>query len=107
MILIMGILDFFNNTYTDKKGYKRNKNNNTLVHREVAEKKLGRKLKKGEVVHHKDRNKQNNSPDNLHVFKNQKEHDKAHKKDAGKYGKKYSYQGKNKKKRNGLWDNIF
>ena len=48
----------------------------------MAEKKLSRKLKQGEVVHHKDRNKQNNSKENLWVFKNQSEHYKIHKKDG-------------------------
>jgi hypothetical protein len=37
-------------------------------HRVVAEAKLGRPLRKGEVVHHKDGNKQNNAPDNLEVM---------------------------------------
>lgn len=81
-------------TYSDERGYKRFKDSDTPVHRWAAEKKLGRKLKKGEVVHHKDRNKSNNSQTNLWVFKNQKEHDKAHKKDAKRFGKKYSYKGK-------------
>lgn len=43
-------------------------------HRIVAEQMLGRKLLKGEVVHHIDGNKLNNNPDNLMVFKSQKEH---------------------------------
>ncbi len=47
-------------------------------HRAVAESVLGRPLKKGEVVHHIDRNKRNNSPDNLMVFRNQAEHAKWH-----------------------------
>jgi len=37
-------------------------------HRFVAEKLLGRKLKKGEVVHHKDENKHNNCPENLEIM---------------------------------------
>jgi len=37
------------------------------IHREVMENKLGRKLKKEELVHHKDTNKSNNSPDNLEL----------------------------------------
>lgn len=43
-------------------------------HRAVAEKKLGRKLLVGEVVHHIDGNKLNNLPDNLIVFPSQEEH---------------------------------
>ncbi len=69
----------------------------TSVHRWMAEKKLKRKLKPGEVVHHKDRNKLNNSPTNLHVFGSQKEHSNAHKKDAAKYGWDYSLKGKRRK----------
>ena len=82
-------------TYTDNKGYSRFKDSKTPVHRSVAEMKLGRKLKPGEVVHHKNRDKQDNSFGNLHVFKNQGEHWEAHKKDAKKYGQKYSMTGKN------------
>jgi hypothetical protein len=93
--LIMGT--FSKKTYTDKRGYKRFTDSNTPVHRWAAEKKIGRKLKEGEVVHHKDRNKQNNSPSNLHIFKSQIEHDKAHKKDARRYGKAFSYKGKKSK----------
>lgn len=48
------------------------------LHCVIAEISLGRKLKKGEVVHHKDHNKTNNSPDNLHVCSSQIEHMKIH-----------------------------
>lgn len=48
-------------------------------HRLVAEKKIGRKLKPGEVVHHIDRNKRNNAPDNLMIFSSQAEHAAWHK----------------------------
>lgn len=49
------------------------------VHILVAEEKLGRKLKKGEVVHHVDENKLNNDPDNLIVFKTNADHAAYHK----------------------------
>ncbi len=64
---------------------------------------MTRKLKDGAVIYHKDRDKQNNSEENLWFFKNQADHDKAHKKDAKKHGKVSSYQGF-KKKKTGFWD---
>jgi HNH endonuclease len=85
------------NTYIDNKSYKRYEDSGKLVHRVAAEIKLNRKLKPGEVVHHKDRNKINNSFNNLYVFKNQEQHDWIHKKDARRFGKKASYQGFKKK----------
>ena len=39
-----------------------------LVHRLVAEKAIGRKLRDGEVVHHIDGNRRNNDPENLMVM---------------------------------------
>jgi len=48
------------------------------AHRVVAENKIGRKLKQGEVVHHKDGNKLNYTEDNLEVLESQKEHAKLH-----------------------------
>lgn len=48
------------------------------THRIVAEKMLGRKLRKGEVVHHIDGNKRNNDPSNLIVFKTQADHVRYH-----------------------------
>jgi len=48
------------------------------LHRTNAERLLGRKLKKGEVVHHIDGNRRNNSLDNLMVFPNQAEHARFH-----------------------------
>lgn len=47
-------------------------------HRVVAEQVLGRPLRDGEVVHHKDGNPRNNNPNNLQVFPSQKEHAEFH-----------------------------
>jgi hypothetical protein len=103
----MGLLDLFfkissepgkqSKVYVDENGYFRFKDSNKLVHRWVVEKKLGRKLKSGEVVHHINRNKRDNTPENLHVFPNQAAHDEQHKKDAKNFGAEYSYMGKNKR----------
>lgn len=49
------------------------------AHRVVAEQMLGRPLRKGEVIHHMDRNRRNNAPENLMVFASQAEHAKWHK----------------------------
>jgi len=51
--------------------------NIVYIHREAMEKKLGRKLKPGEVVHHKDENKRNNDPNNLEL-KTESTHGKYH-----------------------------
>ena len=47
-------------------------------HRVVAEAKLGRALLPGETIHHKDGNRRNNHPDNIHVFENQAAHARYH-----------------------------
>lgn len=44
------------------------------THRIVAEQILGRPLRPGEVVHHIDGDKRNNSPENLMIFASQKDH---------------------------------
>lgn len=90
-------------TYKDEKGYVRFKNSDKPLHRHAAEKKLGRELRPGEVVHHINRNKADNKMSNLWVFKSQKEHDRAHKEDAEDFGKKASYQGFKKKKKLLFW----
>lgn len=47
-------------------------------HRVIAEQKLGRPLKKGEIVHHIDGNCRNNDPENLMVLPSQAEHCRIH-----------------------------
>ena len=59
-------------SYTDNRPFVRE-------HVLVAEKKLGRKLKCGEVVHHIDANKKNNDESNLIVFASNADHSAFHK----------------------------
>lgn len=47
-------------------------------HRVVAEQMLGRALRKGEVVHHINRDRRDNRPENLMVFASQAEHARWH-----------------------------
>ncbi len=67
--------------FVDKEGYRRFSDSGKSVHRWVAENKLGRSLKSREVVHHKNRDKSDNNPANLWVFRNQTEHDRTHRRD--------------------------
>lgn len=48
-------------------------------HRQVAEQILGRPLRRGEVVHHINRDKRDNRPENLMIFSSQAEHARWHK----------------------------
>jgi len=67
-------------TYIASNGYRKFKDSNTSVHRWVAEKNIGRELKSGEVVHHRNGDKLDNNPNNLTVYRNQSEHmKKGHK----------------------------
>ena len=65
------------NTYVDDNGYLRFRDSNTLYHRWVKEKELGRRLEKGEIIHHINSNKLDNKPENLQIL-TAKEHYKIH-----------------------------
>lgn len=54
--------------YTDKKGYPKDRNTGELIHRRVAENKVGGHIFSGFVVHHKDGNKSNFRRSNLQVM---------------------------------------
>lgn len=81
-------------SYTNANGYRVYKDTGILVHRHMAEMKLDRPLRRDEVVHHINRNKQDNRPSNLFVFASQQAHWKAHKQDARDFGRDYSFKGK-------------
>ena len=48
------------------------------LHRVIAEQTIGRKLRPGELVHHRDGDKTNNSPENLVVCSSATVHAKYH-----------------------------
>jgi len=52
----------------------KNVNKYTMEHRLVMEHFLGRKLKDTEIVHHKNRNRQDNKIENLQLFETQRDH---------------------------------
>lgn len=66
-----------NNPNADVRGY-------VYEHRLVAQQLLGRPLTRKEIVHHKDGNKQNNSPDNIEVVVGNQEHLFRHRKLSNK-----------------------
>lgn len=69
-------------TYRDAQGYLRFIDSGRLVHRWVAEKKLRRKLRSNEVVHHNNRIKTDNQVGNLRVFDSSLQHRAYHAKKA-------------------------
>lgn len=54
-------------------------------HRSVAEQKLGRPLRRGEIVHHIDGDKHNNDPTNLEILDSQSDHAKKHRAFGGRF----------------------
>lgn len=47
-------------------------------HRVLAERKLGRALRSGEIVHHRDEDRRNNAESNLEILPSQAEHARLH-----------------------------
>lgn len=74
-------------TYKDKWGNVKYRRSRKSVARAVMERLFGHKLQKGSVVHHKNRDKSDNRLPNLWVFRNQKEHDRTHRKDKRRTGR--------------------
>lgn len=78
--------------FKDSKGYKHFANSGKAVHRHVGARMLGRPLRKGEVVHHKNRDKTDNRRRNLWVFTNKNgesgwsRHNRTHWKDKKRTG---------------------
>lgn len=58
--------------------HKASKNGMVEIHYIIAEEKLGRQLKPGEEVHHKDENRHNYDPTNLIVFDSKQSHTAYH-----------------------------
>ena len=61
-----------------KSGYVRNNVTNKNIHTETIEEYLGRKLIKGEIIHHIDGDKSNNKLENLLLCESISEHRKLH-----------------------------
>ena len=96
---IFGFKNWYNPTIT-KSGYFRTTINNkrTQLHRYIMEKYLGRSLKREEIVHHINGNKQDNKIENLELIKNNSVH--MH---------KYHPNSWQKRKKNNIsvnWSNI-
>ena len=67
----------YNGNNGNKYPWTRSFGRRTYVHRAVVEKNIGRKLVKGEIVHHKNFNRDDNRLENLQVM-SQSEHIKIH-----------------------------
>lgn len=60
-------------------------NKGRLQHNVVMEQRIGRRIARGEVVHHRDENKQNNDPSNLELM-TRSEHTSHHRRERTKRG---------------------
>ncbi len=65
--------------FRNKKGDKRFGDAGKSEHRQVAEKKMGRRLRRGEVVHYKKRNKGDKRRKKLSMFRSKKQHPRSKK----------------------------
>ncbi len=77
-----------------KRGYNYDLRVGEFVHRIVMTTKINRPLKPKEVVHHINKDKLDNRPENLRLFTNQEKHNFHHWWQAIVFGKDYSYSGK-------------
>jgi len=73
--------------YRDRWGNIRYRDSHKTVAVAKMEKFFGHKLRKGSVVHHKNRDKSDNRLSNLWVFKSQEEHDRIHRRDKKRFGR--------------------
>ncbi|MGE5426103.1 MAG: HNH endonuclease signature motif containing protein [Bacillota bacterium] len=80
--------------YIIQNGYLAFRDSGRFVHRWAMEKKIGRKLIPGEVVHHVDGHKLNNSPQNLWLFSTQEQHQRYHREQLSMTGNWYGHYGK-------------
>lgn len=76
----LGVRNYKTGYWIDKDGYQIHdvQGKHFRVHRLVMEKKLGRKLLSSEIVHHIDRNRQNNHPNNLELLEDHSTHRYKH-----------------------------
>lgn len=68
------ILDYDGYAIIWEPNHPRARDGRVFEHLVVAEKTIGRPLKKGEIVHHRNRKKDDNAPGNLKICKNYMEH---------------------------------
>lgn len=60
-----------------------------MEHRDIMENHIGRKLRKEEIVHHKNKNRRDNRIENLELLENISEHSKLHRKERVTHNGKF------------------